>query len=134
MSSKKNENTRKNRYVHNAITTCAGVAGYAVLFVVFGFDIFHSFDDLLIWTMVLFGILLVIIFLEELLRKITRKRIDTDSIGDGLWVSIALYCWSQIGSIDWKADFNDAFGASLVYFLIGAVVLAFGYYYAKSRK
>ncbi|HYD03757.1 MAG TPA: hypothetical protein VEC16_05665 [Alphaproteobacteria bacterium] len=135
MVHKKNEKTvRKNRYVHNAVVTCAGVAGYAVLFVIFGFDIFHSFDDLLIWTIVLFGILLAIILLEELLRKITRKRFDTDSIGDGLWVSIALYCWSQIGNIDWKTNFWDAIGASSVYFLIGAIVLVFGYIYAKSRK
>jgi len=122
-------NTDKSSYVQRLIVTCGVGIGFAVTFIMFGLDVFHSIPDFLEGLAVLVGFALVMILL-----KLAFRWIDISDVIAGVQMGVVVRCWVPIFTLPWTLSFFDALEGAAVYFAFGLVILFIGYYISKKRK
>ena len=115
-------NIKKNPYLQNFIVTCAGAIGFSIVFLAFGLDIFHSLKAFFSYLAILIGFTLFVLLLKGIF-----KWVDMDEVVNGVWIGIALYCWSPIFTLSWLTNFWNALAGASIYFVIGLVILIAGY-------
>jgi hypothetical protein len=122
-------NIKDSSYVKKFIVTCGVGIGFAIAFLMFGLDIFHSLKDFIIGVSVLAGFALLMVLLKWIF-----KWIDTDDVIAGVQMGVVVRCWTPIFSLPWKESFSDALKSAAIFFVFGLVILLLGYYISRQKK
>ena len=120
---------KTNHYWKNFVVACASAILLFIAFRAFKLDFLHSFTGFLWWLLVLVVFIVVMVILKAIFSWI-----NTDEVINGVWGGVVLYCWAPIFNLPWAVNVWDALKAGSVYFIIGLIVLLWGYFFSRDRN